>query len=350
VTTEETGETKTVLITGSAGFIGGYLVEALLAKGYAVVGLDDYSKYGPVVRSYDSHERYRFVEADARDVSQLTDLLLECDHLIAGAAMIGGISYFHAYAYDLLVTNERIIAATCDAAIAARRRSGRLSKVTYLSSSMVFESTDRWPSVEGDERKVAPPMSSYGFQKLAVEYFAHAAWDQYQLPYTIVRPFNCVGIGEQRAVGDVEVLSGNVKLAMSHVVPDLVQKVLKGQDPLHILGDGNQIRHYTYGADLAQGIVAAMEHPDALNDDFNLSTARSTTVLELAEIIWHKVKGTDVPLRIVSDDPYDYDVQRRVPAVDKARDVLGFEATTSLEEMLDEVIPWIAEAIEKGTI
>lgn len=344
------GPVGTVLVTGSAGFIGGYLVEELLARGYDVIGLDDYSKYGPVLRSYDGHERYRFVEADARDVARLTELLLECDHLIAGAAMIGGISYFHAYAYDLLATNERIIAATCDAAIEARRRGGRLQKVTYLSSSMVFESTDRWPSVEGDERRVPPPMSSYGFQKLAVEYFARAAWDQYRLPYTICRPFNCVGIGEQRAVGDVEVLSGNVKLAMSHVVPDLVQKVLKGQDPLHILGDGSQIRHYTYGGDLARGIVAALEHPDALNEDFNLSTARSTTVLELAEIIWRKVKGPDAPLAVVSDDPYDYDVQRRVPAVEKAAKILGFEATTSLEEMLDEVIPWIAEAIEKGTI
>ena len=118
---------------------------------------------------------------------------------------------------------------------------------------MVFESTDRWPSVEGDERLVPPPLSSYGFQKLAVEYFARAAWDQYELPYTILRPFNCVGIGERRALGDVEVRSGNVELAMSHVVPDLVQKVLKGQDPLHILGDGNQVRHYTYGGDLARG-------------------------------------------------------------------------------------------------
>ena len=118
-----------------------------------------------------------------------------------------------------------------------------------------------------------PPLSSYGFQKLAVEYFAQAAWDQYQLPYTIVRPFNCVGIGESRALGDEEIMSGNVKLAMSHVVPDLVQKVLKGQDPLHILGTGEQVRHYTYGGDLARGIVTAMEHPAALNEDFNLSTA-----------------------------------------------------------------------------
>jgi UDP-glucose 4-epimerase len=197
---------------------------------------------------------------------------------------------------------------------------------------------------------VPPPLSSYGFQKLAVEYFAHAAWDQYQLPFTIVRPFNCVGIGESRALGDVEIDSGNVKLAMSHVVPDLVQKVLKGQDPLHILGAGDQIRHYTYGGDLARGIVECVERDEARNEDFNISTAESTTVLELAELIWSKIKGPDVPFRYVSDPGFEHDVQKRIPSVDKARQVLGFEATTSLSEMLDEVIPWIGQAIKDGTI
>src|SRR5207244_920474 len=121
-----------------------------------------------------------------------------------------------------------------------------------------------------------------------------------------------------------EIYSGNVKLAMSHVLPDLVQKVLKGQDPLHILGDGNQVRHYTYGGDLARGIRVCVEHPAALNEDFNLSTATSTTVLELAELVWRKVHGATKPFRYVSDDPFQYDVQRRVPSVDKARRVLGF--------------------------
>src|SRR5438477_86146 len=338
-----------VLVSGSAGFIGGYVVEELLRRGYAVVGVDDFSKYGRVRKSYDDNPRYRLVEGDARDVGLMTELLADCDHVIAGAAMIGGISYFHIYAYDLLATNERIIAASCDAAIAARR-DGRLRKVTYLSSSMVFESADEWPSYEGQQREIPPPLSSYGFQKLAVEYFARAAWDQYKLPYTLVRPFNCVGIGESRALGDQEILSGNVKLAMSHVVPDLVQKVLKGQDPLHILGDGSQVRHYTYGGDLARGIVMAMESPAALDNDFNLSTSTSTTVLELAEHIWHRVKGPDVPLRYVSDPPFEHDVQRRVPATEKAKRVLGFEATTSLSDMLDEVIPWVEAAVADGRI
>jgi nucleoside-diphosphate-sugar epimerase len=340
---------STVLVSGAAGFIGGYVVEELLRRGHSVVGLDNFSKYGPVSHSYDDHPQYRLVKGDARDVDLLTDLLDGCDHFIAGAAMIGGISYFHTYAYDLLATNDRIIAASCDAAIQAHQ-AGTLEKVTYLSSSMVFESTDRWPSHEGDERRVPPPLSSYGFQKLAVEYYAHAAFDQYGLPFTILRPFNCVGIGERRALGDVEIQSGNVTLAMSHVVPDLVQKVLKGQDPLHILGSGEQVRHYTYGGDLAQGIAIAMEHHDALNEDFNLSTSTSTTVLELAEVIWRKVRGEQTPLRYVSDDPFEHDVAKRVPATEKARSVLGFEASTTLDAMLDEVIPWIEVAIKNGQL
>jgi UDP-glucose 4-epimerase len=339
-----------VLVTGSAGFIGGYLVEELLGRGHEVVGLDNFSKYGPVSHSYDDHPNYSFTEGDARDTALVTKLLEGCDHFVAGAAMIGGISYFHAYAYDLLATNERIMASSCDAAIAAHRDGGTLKKVTYVSSSMVFESTDRWPSKEGDQLQVPPPISSYGFQKLAVEYYARAAWDQYRLPYTIVRPFNCVGIGEGRALGSAEVMSGNVKLAMSHVVPDLVQKVLKGQDPLHVLGSGDQVRHYTYGGDLARGIATAIEHEAALNDDFNLSTAESTTVLQLAEVIWRKIKGPEIPFRYVSDEPFAHDVAMRVPDVTKAAEVLGFTAETSLDTMLDEVIPWITQAVEEGRL
>lgn len=343
-----------VLVTGSAGFIGGYVVEELLARGYLVTGVDNYSKYGPVVRSYDDHPGYRFVEGDVRDVTLMVEVLGDCDQLIAGAALIGGISYFHTYPYDLLASNERIIAATCDAALAVLPY-GRLQKVTYLSSSMVFESTTEWPSKEGDERRIAPPLSSYGFQKLAVEYFARAAWDQYQLPFTIVRPFNCVGVGEGRAAGDVEIPSGNVTLAMSHVVPDLVQKVLKGQDPLHVLGDGTQVRHYTYGADLARGIVLAMESPAAHNNDFNLSTEQSTTVLELAEVIWNKCHapadgGAPKPFAVVNDEAFEHDVAKRVPDVAKAREVLGFSAETGLDEMLDIVIPWVRDAMARGIL
>ncbi len=337
-----------ILVTGSAGFIAGYLIEELLAQGYDVIGLDNYSKYGAVERAFDASSNYTGVEGDAKDVALLKELLGDCDHLVAGAAIIGGISLFHELAYDLLSENERITAATFDAAIWAHRNA-KLRKITIASSSMVYESTSSYPTPEGEQRRCAPPQSTYGFQKLATEYFAQGAWEQYELPYTIVRPFNCIGVGEKRALCDREIMSGNVKLAMSHVVPDLVQKVLKGQDPLHILGDGGQIRHYTYGGDLARGIRLAIESEAARNEDFNLSTATSTTVTELAEAVWRKIKG-DTPLRFVHDKPFLYDVQRRVPDVQKAMDLLGFKATTSLDEALDEIIPWIESQIELGGI
>jgi UDP-glucose 4-epimerase len=337
-----------ILVTGAAGFIGGYLVEELLQAGHCVVGLDNYSKYGETRQASQEHPGYRFVQGDAKDGALLSELMRDVDQVVAGAARIGGISYFHEFAYDLLAENERITAATFDAAIAARRR-GSLQKINVLSSSMVFENAEVWPTPEGEQRRCPPPPSTYGFQKLATEYYAQGAWEQYQLPYTIIRPFNCVGLGERRAVCEKQILSGNVRLTMSHVVPDLIQKVLKGQDPLRLLGDGRQVRHYTYGADLARGIRLCIEKPEAVNQDFNLSTDVSTTVLELATLIWQKLRPTE-PFRYVCDPPYPYDVQKRIPNVEKAARVLGFRATTPLSDVLDRVIPWVRQQMEYGNI
>lgn len=329
-----------ILVTGAKGFIAGYLIEELLSAGYEVVGIDNLSKYGEINKSYDNHKNYQFVKGDAKDVDLMKELIIDCDHFIGLAAMIGGITYFHKFAYDLLAENERITAAAFDAAIWANKNS-KLKKITVISSSMVYESTNTFPTPEGDQKTCPPPQSTYGFQKLACEYFAKGAFEQYHLPYTIIRPFNCVGIGEKKALSDGEVIkSGNVELALSHVVPDLVKKVLVGQDPLHILGKGNQIRHYTYGGDLARGIVMSLENKNATNNDFNLSTERSTTVLELAKIIWKKINGNR-KFNVICDTPMEYDVQKRIPDVKKAKKILNFEAATDLEMVLDEIIPWI---------
>jgi UDP-glucose 4-epimerase len=337
-----------ILVTGSAGFINGYVVAELLEAGHEVVGIDNYSKYGPVEKSYDRHPRYRFVRGDAKDVPLMKELASECDQVLAAAAMIGGISYFHTHAYDLLAENERITAATFDAAIWAFQNR-RLKKINVLSSSMVYESAREFPTAEGAERTNPPPLSTYGFQKLACEYFAQGAREQHGLPYTIIRPFNCVGVGEQRALCDKQIRSGNVTLAMSHVVPDLVQKIAKQQDPLHILGSGRQVRHYTYGGDLARGVRACIESPASVNEDFNVSTPHGHTVLQVAEAIW-RMLNPGRPFRTVSDEPFKYDVQMRVPAVEKVKRVLGFEAMTPLSRILEEVVPWVVKQIELGNI
>ena len=160
-----------VLITGASGFICGYLIQELLQHGHEVVGLDNFSKYGPAAKSYDGNPKYRLVEGDAKDLDLLKDLIGDCDHFVAAAAMIGGISYFHEFTYDLLAENERITAAAFDAAIWAHQQR-TLRKITVMSSSMVFENTTEFPTSEGAERRCPPPSSTYGFQKLATEYFA----------------------------------------------------------------------------------------------------------------------------------------------------------------------------------
>jgi UDP-glucose 4-epimerase len=358
---------KTVIVTGSQGFIGSFLCTQLLDKGYKVIGYDNYSKYGKVTRPHDGRKGFTLVQMDLSGPTSPLFHTWKPDYIIAGAAMIGGISYFHKYAYDLLATNERITANTFDSAI----RCVGLNRIVVVSSSMVFEGANDyfddhtstseqgnccyqscfdekevWPTKEAMIKKFPPPLSTYGFQKLATEYFAKGAWEQYGLKHTIVRPFNCVGVGEGEAKGEEEILSGNVKLMMSHVLPDLINKCLKGQDPLHILGEGNQVRCYTNGRDIARGIITAMESPHAINQDFNISTPHAHTVLELAEMVWKKI-NPNKPFRYVSDKPFEYDVKRRIPDIQKAKDLLGFEATIPLEQSVDEVIEWMTRSESK---
>src|SRR3984957_18032151 len=133
-----------IFITGAAGFIGGYLVEELLNAGHEVVGLDNFSKYGPLQQQSLQNPKYRFVEGDAKDVTLLSELMRDVDQVVAGAARIGGISYFHEFAYALLAENERLTAAVFDAAVAAHKR-GTLKKINVISSSMVFENATVWP-------------------------------------------------------------------------------------------------------------------------------------------------------------------------------------------------------------
>lgn len=326
-----------ILVTGSQGFIGSYVCQELLKRGHKVFGIDDYSKYGKIQRPHDDHPNFHFYEGDAK--TKILNEIVEYHQpevIIAGAALIGGISYFHKHAYDLLAANERITANTFDSAIYAYKQQF-LKKIIVISSSMVFESTSTFPTPEEQVTECPPPLSTYGFQKLATEYFAKGAFEQYGVPYVIVRPFNCVGVGEEKALS-----SENEELMLSHVLPDLVNKIISGQDPVHILGEGNQVRCYTNGRDIARALADLSEN-DIVNEDYNISIARPTSVLELAEIVWNKI-NPDKPFNYTSDTPFKYDVQKRVPNVEKAKRDFGFEAKITLDESIDEVLEYILQS------
>ncbi len=336
-----------ILITGAAGFICGHLIPELLNANHDVIGVDDLGRYGATAHPYDSHPRYRFVHGDVRDTELMRELAMEADQIVATAGLVARSASLHELAYDLLAENERIVASTFDAAIDAYL-DGHLERIVVLSSTMVYESATTFPTPEGAQRTSPPPVSTYGFQKLASEYFALGAWEQYRLPYTILRPSSPVGIGERRLLrlpGD----GAPGKLATNHVIPDLALKILAGQDPVHIYGEGNQIRSFIAVRDLARGIRLAIESPDAVNADFNLCRGKGITILALAEKIWRKLRPDD-EFHYVSDTPYPYDVPNRVPDVRKAKAILGFEATTPLDAMLDEVIAWVRDEVEAGVL
>jgi len=259
--------------------------------------------------------------------------------------MIGGISYFHKYAYDLLATNERILASTFDFAI-SRFKQKSLKRILVLSSSMVFERTNKYPTPESEVDFCLPPLSTYGFQKLACEYFCKGAFLQYKLPYTIIRPFNCVGVGEM----EPSLLNSNANFSImtSHVLPDIVYKAMRlgnSSVPLPILGDGTQIRNYTNGVDIAKSIRIALESNNAINEDFNVSSNESLTVIELANLVYQEIYNCDVQ-KFEFLEPFQYDVHRRIPDTTKAKKILNFSCDIPATQSVKEVVSWFQQNIK----
>ncbi len=306
-----------ILVTGGCGFIGREVVRELLARGERVRVADNLSKpYGP------PPEGCEFVRADLARADDADAVFAGVRVCINLAARIGGIGYFHRYPAEILSENARIYSNTFEAAVRAK-----LERMLFVSSSMVYESTTRFPSREEDVATIPVPYTAYGFSKLMGEWYCRAFHEQYGLPYTVIRPFNAYGPGEKP--GD--------QVGESHVIPDLVGKAMRGGDVLEVLGDGRQTRCYTHVRDVARGIVVAASSPRAVNEAFNLSTPTETTVRELAE----KILGLCAPgrnVRIVHVPGFPSDIRRRIPETSKARELLGWQAAIDLDAGLREVV------------
>ena len=331
-----------VLVSGSQGFIGSYVCQELLRKGYKVEGIDDYSKYGYVVRPQDSHKNFEFTKGT---VETYISSVKNVNYIIHCAAKIGGIAYFHKYAYDLLSDNEKLNSSVFDFA----RHHESLKRIIYISSSMVFERSELFPTPEDHITKCPPPLSTYGASKLIGEYFCKGLKEQYGVDYTIIRPFNCVGVGEEDELGGIETPDGNSKMMLSHVLPDLMYRALKldYNEPFPILGKGNQVRHYTNGKDLARAIVMCLDSEKAKNEAFNISHPDPMSVLDLLSIVLDTVYGKDRSTRKIKHlDAFEYDVQYRSPDVSKAKEVLGFKAKISVEKSVKEVYNWMKGKID----
>lgn len=317
-----------VLITGGAGFIGSEVVYQLIKKGYKVRVADDLSKK-EAKRPTEGFKNFEFLRVDLTNKVAAERAMDGVDYCIHLAAKIGGIGYFHKYPATILSENNKMYSSIFEAAVEKK-----IKRIIYLSSSMVFESTDRFPSKEGDIGKIPPPVSSYGFSKLVGEWYCRSFFDEYGLKYTIIRPFNAYGINE--APGE--------EVGYAHVIPDLLKKILQGQYPLELLGDGKQTRCFTHVSDIAKGIVLALESKNAVNEDFNIGSEKEISMLALAKLLWNKCKP-EKPFQVKFVSGFKYDIKRRVPSAVKAKKILGWKQEKIFYKELPSIIEWVKSQI-----
>src|SRR3990167_4289907 len=315
------------LVTGGAGFIVSEIVRQLLSEGYYVRVADNLSKKDSM-----PDPRAQFVKVDLTNPQDSKKVFKGIDICINAAAKIGGIGYFHKYPATILSENNKIYSTTFEAAVAEN-----ISRMVYISSSMVFESAKKFPSFEGDVKEIPPPVSAYGFSKLSGEWYCHSFWDQYKLPFSICRPFNAYGINEfpEREVG------------YAHVIPDLVRNILSNQYPLELLGDGQQTRCFTHVSDIARGVIAVALHTNGLNEDFNIGSDKEIKMIDLAKKIW-QVMEVKKAFKVKHKKGFKFDIKRRVPEVTKIKKMIGFQPEVKFEAGLKEVVQWLKKQKTQG--
>jgi UDP-glucose 4-epimerase len=310
-----------VLVTGGAGTIGAAVVRRLLADPDYEVRVSDQRMAPQWMR-----EGCEVHTGDLRVLREARMAMKGCTHVIHLAAIVGGIANFHKLPYTLTEVNNALYNAVVRAALDLD-----VERFVYVSSSMVFEQAELFPTPEDYLPRCPTPISAYGFSKLTGEVYCRAAHDEHGLPYTICRPFNAYGPGE---VPDAEP-------GIAHAVPDLIEKVLSGQRPLQIFGSGEQTRTLTHVDDIADGVVTAMSSPAGLNEDFNISAARELTVAEIARIVWETCGEDPDAFELAHLPTFTVDVQRRWPSVEKAKGLLGWQAQIEVEDGIAATVRWL---------
>jgi nucleoside-diphosphate-sugar epimerase len=310
-----------VLVTGGAGTIGAAVVRRLLSDPAYEVRVSDERPAPQWMR-----EGCEVHTGDLRRLDEARRASAGCSHVIHLAAIVGGIANFHRLPHTLTEVNNALYNSVVRAAL-----DHDVHRFVYVSSSMVFERAERFPTPEDYLPDCPVPRSAYGFSKLTGEVYCRAAHEEHGLRYTICRPFNAYGPGE---LPDDEP-------GIAHAVPDLIAKALSGQRPLQIFGSGEQTRTLTHVDDIADGIVTAMSSPAGLAEDFNISAARELTIAEIARIVWIACDRDPDEFELEHLPSFSVDVARRWPSVEKARRVLGWQARIDVPEGIASTVSWL---------
>jgi len=314
-------EGKRIFITGGAGFIGTTLARELVDRN-EVVAADNLHRDALSGTPLAEHPNFEFHQADVLDSEAMVELARGATHIVHCAAIAG--------VDDVLKSPVRVMRVNMigtynvlEAALATRDTLERLIEfsTSEVFGTYAFRVDETSATTQGS---VGEARWTYAVSKLAGEHMAHAYHQEFGLPTVSVRPFNVYGPGQ---------IGGGAIRAF-------IEAALAGRD-LSIHGDGSQIRAWCYVDDMVEGLLLALEHPNAVGESFNTGNARSAvTIFDLAR----RVKAlSGCPGELVFQPIHYLDVELRIPNVDKARTLLGFEAKVELDEGLEKTIAWYRE-------
>lgn len=311
---------RQIFISGGAGFISSMLISRL-ADFNKIIVFDNYTRNSLKSTIYNSHKNVTQINGDVLDFVALKNAMTGSQIIIHAAAIAG---------IDSTVRNPvatmRVNMIGTANALQAAKEIGEVERFIDFSTSEVFGS-HAFKVEEGQQTvtgAVGEARWTYAVSKLAGEHLAHAYYKQYSLPTVTVRPFNVYGPGQ----------TGEGALSI------FVRKALKNEDLL-IFGDGSQIRAWCYVDDMVEGVLLALDHPKAVGESFNIGNSRAvTTIYGLAQAVCRVVGSSS---KIIFRDALSADIELRIPCVGKAKDLIGFEARTDLEEGLRLTAKWIAQ-------
>jgi UDP-glucose 4-epimerase len=311
-------EGKRIVITGGAGFIGTTLARRLVGAN-DVVAVDNLHRDALSATDLANHADFRFVHGDVLDPEGLRDVVRGATHVVHCAGIAGVDTVLESPVRTMRVN----VIGTYNVLEAALATADTVERVVDFSTSEVFgqHAFNVQEAHVTTIGSVGEARWTYAVSKLAGEHMAHAYHAEAGLPTTSVRPFNVYGPGQ---------IGGGAIRAF-------IEAALGGRD-LTIHGDGSQIRAWCYVDDMVEATLLALDHPNAVGESFNIGNARSAvTIFDLAK----RIKAlTDCPGEVVFQPLHYTDVELRIPNVEKARTLLGFEARVELDEGLERTVAW----------
>jgi UDP-glucose 4-epimerase len=304
-----------VLVTGGAGVLGAAVVRRLLRDPDYEVRVSDQRAVPAWMR-----EGCEVHRGDLRALSEARKALAGCTHAIHLAGIVEGAGAPHTLTEVNNALSNAVVRAALDADVA---------RFVSVSSSTVYERATVFPTPETHAWECPPPQSAYGFSKLTGEMYCLAAAAEHGLRYTICRPFNAYGPGGPDDA----------------VIPDLIRKSLDGLSPMPIYGSGEQTRTFTWLDDVADGLVCAMSAPAGEGEAFNIAWREETSIAELTRLCWEACGRDLEDLRLATEpSPKAIDPPRRYASVEKARELLGWEASVSVAEGVAQTVEWLQRA------